>query len=132
MPEKFKGLTDIEARYRQRYLDLMTNNQTKEVFIERARMLNSQIIFADQQKTVGFNSDLKGSYQKKNIQTASIALIELNVNPKIIKSGLMKVISNTGIQGRWQILANNPFPPPSITETRTTAHFIFSPGYWLI
>ena len=33
MPEKFKGLTDVEARYRQRYLDLMTNTQTKEVFI---------------------------------------------------------------------------------------------------
>ena len=41
MPEKFKGLTDIEARYRQRYLDLMTNNQTKEVFIKRTRIIDS-------------------------------------------------------------------------------------------
>ena len=37
MPEKFKGLTDIEARYRQRYLDLMTNTSTKEVFIKEQR-----------------------------------------------------------------------------------------------
>ena len=41
MPEKFKGLTDIEARYRQRYLDLMTNNATKEVFIKRTKIIDS-------------------------------------------------------------------------------------------
>ena len=41
MPEKFKGLTDIEARYRQRYLDLMTNNETKEVFVKRTKIIDS-------------------------------------------------------------------------------------------
>tara|TARA_B100001029_G_scaffold173703_1_gene172897 strand:+ start:5807 stop:7297 length:1491 start_codon:yes stop_codon:yes gene_type:complete len=41
MPEKFKGLTDIEARYRQRYLDLMTNISTKEVFIKRTKIIDS-------------------------------------------------------------------------------------------
>tara|TARA_B100001057_G_scaffold222083_1_gene222528 strand:+ start:5793 stop:7289 length:1497 start_codon:yes stop_codon:yes gene_type:complete len=41
MPEKFKGLTDIEARYRQRYLDLMTNNSSKEVFIKRTKIIDS-------------------------------------------------------------------------------------------
>lgn len=41
MPEKFKGLTDVEARYRQRYLDLMTNNSTKEVFIKRTKIVDS-------------------------------------------------------------------------------------------
>jgi len=41
MPEKFKGLTDIEARYRQRYLDLMTNSETKEIFIKRSKIVDS-------------------------------------------------------------------------------------------
>ena len=41
MQEKFKGLTDIEARYRQRYLDLMTNIDTKEVFIKRTKIIDS-------------------------------------------------------------------------------------------
>ena len=41
MPEKFKGLTDIEARYRQRYLDLMTNIATKEVFVKRTKIIDS-------------------------------------------------------------------------------------------
>ena len=67
-------------------------------------MMNSPIIFADQQKPVGFSSDLKGNYQKKNIQTASIALSKLNINRQVIQLGLRKVISNTGIQGRWRTL----------------------------
>ena len=36
LPEKWHGLTDVETRYRQRYLDLMVNPQVREVFIKRA------------------------------------------------------------------------------------------------
>ena len=39
--EKFQGLKDIEARYRQRYLDLMSNKQTKETFIKRTKIIDS-------------------------------------------------------------------------------------------
>lgn len=101
-----------------------THEKTKEVFIEKAKMLNSQIIFADQQKFVGFSSDLKGSYQKKNIQTASIALLRLKIDPKIINSGLMKVISNTGIQGRWQILANNPLTIADVAHNQEGLDYV--------
>ena len=101
-----------------------THAKTKEVFIERAKMLNSQIIFADQQKFVGFSSDLKGSYQKKNIQTATIALLRLKIELKIIKSGLMKVISNTGIQGRWQILANNPLTIADVAHNQEGLDYV--------
>jgi len=85
-----------------------TKSETKKVFMKRAKMMNSPIIFADQQKSVGLSSDLKGSYQKKNIQTATIALSKLNINRHVIELGLRKVISNTGIQGRWQILSKKP------------------------
>ena len=101
-----------------------THEKTKEVFTERAKMLNSQIIFADQQKFVGFSSDLKGSYQKKNIQTASIALLRLKIDPKIINLGLMKVISNTGIQGRWQILANNPLTIADVAHNQEGLDYV--------
>ena len=37
LPEKFHGLTDIERRYRQRYLDLMVNPEVRRVFETRAR-----------------------------------------------------------------------------------------------
>jgi lysyl-tRNA synthetase class 2 len=39
LPEKWHGLTDIEARYRQRYLDLIVNPKVKEVFLKRIRAI---------------------------------------------------------------------------------------------
>ena len=39
LPEKFHGLTDTDMRYRQRYVDLIMNPDSKEVFIKRSRMI---------------------------------------------------------------------------------------------
>ena len=39
LPEKWHGLTDVERRYRQRYLDLIANEKSREVFITRARIV---------------------------------------------------------------------------------------------
>ncbi len=39
LPEKWHGLTDLETRYRQRYLDLLINPASREVFITRIRIL---------------------------------------------------------------------------------------------
>ena len=39
LPEKWHGLTDIETRYRQRYVDLMINPDVKEVFKKRGRII---------------------------------------------------------------------------------------------
>jgi lysyl-tRNA synthetase class 2 len=39
LPEKWHGLTDIETRYRQRYLDLITNPKVKEIFYQRSRII---------------------------------------------------------------------------------------------
>jgi lysyl-tRNA synthetase class 2 len=41
MPDKFKGLADIETRYRQRYLDLMSNEESKKVFMDRTKVVES-------------------------------------------------------------------------------------------
>jgi lysyl-tRNA synthetase class 2 len=41
LPEKWHGLTDVEIRYRQRYLDLIVNEPVKEVFVMRSRILQS-------------------------------------------------------------------------------------------
>ncbi len=41
MPDKFKGLSDIETRYRQRYLDLMSNENQKQVFLNRSAIIES-------------------------------------------------------------------------------------------
>ena len=39
LPEKFHGLTDTDTRYRQRYVDLIMNDESKEVFIKRSKIL---------------------------------------------------------------------------------------------
>lgn len=41
LPEKFHGLTDQEACYRQRYLDLIMNAESREVFVKRSKIINS-------------------------------------------------------------------------------------------
>ena len=38
LPEKFHGLTDIEAKYRQRYLDLVANEQARKIFLTRSKV----------------------------------------------------------------------------------------------
>ncbi len=40
LPEKHKGLTDTERRYRQRYVDLMVNEDTRKVFLTRSKVIN--------------------------------------------------------------------------------------------
>lgn len=39
LPEKFHGLTDVEQRYRQRYLDLLVNPKVREIFRKRSRLI---------------------------------------------------------------------------------------------
>jgi lysyl-tRNA synthetase class 2 len=41
MPEKHKGLADIEIKYRQRYLDLMSSPESKEIFVKRSQIVAS-------------------------------------------------------------------------------------------
>ena len=47
LPEKFHGLTDVETRYRKRYLDLMVNDESREVFLKRARIIRAIREFLD-------------------------------------------------------------------------------------
>jgi lysyl-tRNA synthetase class 2 len=48
LPEKWHGLKDVEIRYRQRYLDLISNDEAKEVFITRSRIISSIRRFFDE------------------------------------------------------------------------------------
>jgi lysyl-tRNA synthetase, class II len=48
LPEKFHGLADVELRYRQRYVDLFTNLDSREVFVKRAKTLRAMRRFFDE------------------------------------------------------------------------------------
>ena len=47
LPEKFHGLTDTDTRYRQRYVDLIMNADSKKVFIKRSRIIKEIRKFLD-------------------------------------------------------------------------------------
>ena len=48
LPEKFHGLADVELRYRQRYVDLFANLESREVFVKRAKTLRAMRRFFDE------------------------------------------------------------------------------------
>lgn len=49
LPEKYHGLIDVEARYRQRYLDLIVNDNVRNTFIQRGRIIQTIREFLDKQ-----------------------------------------------------------------------------------
>ena len=86
------------------------DQETQSVFEEIANMNSAQLIF-NKPLDMEWETDLKGGYQVKNIQTAYTALNELSdkrVDNNSIKQGFKNVISNTGIQGRWQVISEKP------------------------
>ena len=98
-----------------------TQVETQAVFMEKAKALKAEIIFADQMDATPFESDLKGTYQRQNIQTAKVGLQHLrgfDLHPKKIEKGLMNVVANTGIQGRWQVLSDAPMIVADIAHNK--------------
>lgn len=108
-----------------------TQEKIKQIFIDKAKENNSEIIFADnsyqilkadnKDYTIKSESgireiefDLLGKYQQKNLPTilaSSDKLIELgyNISKDNITAGLRSVVSNTHLRGRWEILKKEPF-----------------------
>ena len=90
-----------------------TQLETSEVFNHKANEMGSEILYADQQKKIKYLTDLKGSYQDKNIQTVLCAIQELQrsnwkISKDSIAAGLLKVQLNTGFIGRWSVLGQSP------------------------
>ncbi|WP_333695678.1 bifunctional folylpolyglutamate synthase/dihydrofolate synthase [Flavobacterium sp.] len=90
------------------------NTQTKPVFLKKALETQSEIYFASDLIKETYPTSLKGNYQIQNCKTVLQTLhilkqtTEFNINENAIKSGFLNVIENTGLQGRWQQLGNNP------------------------
>lgn len=81
------------------------------VFEEIARERNSDLVYGDQEDLKEYKTSLFGSYQIKNIKGV-LAIINLlkgfSISQEHIRKGLMNVVENTGLLGRWQILQENP------------------------
>ena len=67
LPEKFHGLTDTDMRYRQRYVDLIMNQDSKNVFIKRSQILK------EIRARVGFLSEVGLDYLSLSRATATLS-----------------------------------------------------------
>ena len=115
------------------------NDAYNAVFERRGEELNSKVIFAEQEFILngvehfdetnqhfsltrsrdnrGFelDIDLLGNYQRHNIITACAAaayLAEqtpLTISRRAFREGLANIVANTGLKGRWQVIANEPY-----------------------
>jgi dihydrofolate synthase/folylpolyglutamate synthase len=82
----------------------------QQVFLDKASVCNSEILFASDNEC-NYKTDLLGDYQSNNIKTAAKSIEQLKgftVSEKNIKKGLLNVVENTSIKGRWQVLQNEP------------------------
>ena len=86
--------------------------ETAPVFTAKAKEMNAPIIFANHIET-SLTTDLQGAYQEKNIKGV-IAVTELlihqgwDITPENIAQGLLHVVHNTNLKGRWQTLGSYP------------------------
>lgn len=113
-----------------------SQEETFTVFEQKARQLGCEISYADKHFTLpepsvdgegvfyeeldkegqqylrDFHNPLAGAYQSQNIITAVAAADKLpkvfGINSKSISEGIKNVVKNTGLQGRWQVLSDNP------------------------
>ena len=86
--------------------------ETAPVFIKRAKEENAPIVFANE-LTTNLTTDLQGIYQQKNIKGV-IAVTDFlkhqgwDISDENLKNGLLNVVKNTHLKGRWQTLSTHP------------------------
>lgn len=90
-----------------------TQRTTAEVFKALADKNDTTITFADKTPAAYYKSDLIGTYQLKNIKTVLATINQLinrgyRISQENIRAGLLNVIKNTGLLGRWQVLNKRP------------------------
>lgn len=89
------------------------HEQTDAVFVETAQKLSAPLYFAQDRSFRNYKISLQGNYQAQN-RTTVLQVIELltqeswKIDSDHIANGLLKVVENTGLQGRWQIIGKNP------------------------
>lgn len=84
----------------------------KTIFSKKAEEEDSHIYFSENYKFDSYDFELKGSYQKANLQTilqsCEVLSHLIKLDEKSIKAGLKKVTKNTGLRGRWETLSTTP------------------------
>ena len=87
-----------------------SNNVLNNIFESTALRNNSKIYYANKTNKI-YETDLNGSYQNKNINTAVLAInniFSFKINEAKTLNGIKNVKKNTNLIGRWQTIKNNP------------------------
>ncbi|MEW5913853.1 MAG: lysine--tRNA ligase [Thermodesulfobacteriota bacterium] len=121
LPEKFHGLTDVEQRYRQRYLDLVMNEQVRDIFRARSTIVNTIRQFLIEQNYLEVETPmmqvLPGGATAKPFETYHNALgmkLYLRVAPelylkRLIVGGLERVFElNRNFRNEGISIQHNP------------------------
>lgn len=88
-----------------------THEETEAVFREVAGARGAPLFFADQMPLPDYPTSLLGAYQKKNVRGVLATLGQLHGFPHSedhVRQGLLQVVENTGLLGRWQVLGDAP------------------------
>ncbi|MFP9100704.1 bifunctional folylpolyglutamate synthase/dihydrofolate synthase [Flavobacterium sp. RHBU_24] len=98
-------------------------NETRLVFEAKAVEMDAPLFFTADKTVNIYESALKGNYQQNNIKTVlqSVEILKqhFSISEENIKSGLLNVIKNTGLRGRWEQIHTNP---TAIADTAHNSH----------
>ena len=85
--------------------------ETAETFQDVAQSKKAKLIYAEQEIDEVYKTSLLGAYQEKNVKGVMAVIEQLSgfsITHDQLRSGLLKVVQNTGLMGRWQQLQTAP------------------------
>lgn len=130
LPEKYHGLKDVEARYRQRYLDLAVNPQTQEIFRTRTRIIKGIREFLDRRDFLEVETPMMqlvpGGAEAKPFTTYHNAL-DLELYLRIAPELYLKRLLVGGLEKVYEI--NRNFRNEGIS-TQHNPEFTMLELYW--
>ena len=100
--------------------------EVADVFFKKALEMNATISFASDKK-YDVETDLLGAYQKKNGTTAIHVIKSLKgftVSENQLHKGLLNVVKNTNLKGRWQILQVAPIVICDSAHNKEGLHYV--------
>jgi dihydrofolate synthase/folylpolyglutamate synthase len=86
-------------------------DEVVQVLTDKADEVGAPWVLASEQYTHPLETDLKGAYQKSNVigvMSVISLLKDFEITSQQLEEGLLHVVQNTGLKGRWQVLSNTP------------------------